>query len=127
MPNLCFSSIREFGGGVVLESMAKGLMPMIAGYGGPSELVPEGTGIQIPMGDPDDLAREMATWLQEFHENLDKLDAFRKAAQDYVYENFTWTAKADQIMQIYAYSLGWSDERPQFDAPLNANPTPTDA
>ena len=117
-----FPSIREFGGGVVLESMAKGLMPIIVDYGGPAELVPDATGIKIPLADPERLVNDMHNWFKELLANLDLLEGMRDSAQEYVYTNFTWEAKAAQILQIYKWVLGHESEKPDFGTPLPYKP-----
>jgi glycosyltransferase involved in cell wall biosynthesis len=100
-----FPSVREFGGGVVLEAMAMGLVPVVMDYGGPAELIPKGCGTIVPMGSRQEI-------IHSFHQALVNLTADPAAvhavalrAQRHVRDHYTWPAKAQQILKIYAWTL----------------------
>jgi glycosyltransferase involved in cell wall biosynthesis len=118
---LCFPSIREFGGGVVLEAMALGLPALIVDYAGPAELLTPGTGWTVPLGD-------RAAIVAGFRAELTRLDADRpalalagKAGRERVLSLFTWDRKAHQISDIYDWVLKRRTTRPQ---PISPVPDP---
>ena len=98
---LVFPSVREFGGGVVLEAMALGVVPVIADYAGPGELVDDATGFRIPMGSRADLVAGLRGQLQAIAADPSVLPAMARAGQARVMRDFTWTAKAAQIERIW--------------------------
>ncbi|MEH2515742.1 glycosyltransferase involved in cell wall biosynthesis [Bradyrhizobium sp. AZCC 1610] len=98
---LVFPSIREFGGGVVLEAMALGVTPIVADYGGPSELVDEATGIRVPFVDETSLVEGFRRAMQAIISAPDTLNRLGSAARQKVVEEFTWEAKARKISSIY--------------------------
>ncbi|MDC0739206.1 glycosyltransferase family 4 protein [Cognatishimia sp. SS12] len=100
-----FPSIREFGGGVVLEAMSLGLVPVICDYAGPAELVSDHTGYKIAMGPRDRIVQALRQKLTEICADPTQLTAKSQAARQSVQEHFTWSAKAQQISQIYRWVL----------------------
>ncbi|WP_323010098.1 glycosyltransferase family 4 protein [Paracoccus sp. (in: a-proteobacteria)] len=98
---LVFPSVREFGGGVVLEAMALGVVPVIADYAGPGELVDDTTGFRIPMGRRADLVAGLRTRLQAIAADPTVLPGIAAAAQARVMHDFTWAAKAAQVERIW--------------------------
>jgi glycosyltransferase involved in cell wall biosynthesis len=103
---MLFPSIREFGGGVVLEAMARGVFPIIVDYGGPGELVTKSTGVAIPIGDRGSIVAGCRQALVATLDNPRALDAARRAAIAHCRQHFTWTAKAKQIRRVYEWVLG---------------------
>lgn len=110
---LTFPSIREFGGGVVLEAMALGVVPVIVDYAGPGELVSEQTGYKVPIGPRAQIITAFRAVLEHILADPSALPDKGQAAQAHVQRHFTWAAKADQIRRIY-------------DAVLEGRPLPGD-
>ncbi len=100
---LPFPSIREFGGGVVLEAMALGVVPMIVDYAGPGELVTEGTGIKLPCSDRPGIVSAFAAALEALAADPAPLPAMAQAARERVHARFTWAQKAAQVAQVYEW------------------------
>jgi glycosyltransferase involved in cell wall biosynthesis len=98
---LALPSIREFGGGVVIESMALGVAPIVADYAGPSELVDDKTGIRIRFHDKQSLIKGMKAALNLVTGSPQILDTLGAAGRKKVVEKLTWEAKARQILSVY--------------------------
>ncbi|MDA7427749.1 glycosyltransferase family 4 protein [Primorskyibacter aestuariivivens] len=122
---LTFPSIREFGGGVVLEAMALGVVPMIVDYAGPGELVTPDTGIKIPIGPRAAIIKGLRTALKQVADNPRMLDPMSIAARDRVHALFTWERKAEQVAQVYDWVSGARAGKPTLlAAPSGSDITP---
>ncbi len=100
-----FPSIREFGGGVVLEAMALGVVPIVVDYAGPGELVTDKTGFKIPLGAREDIVACLEKTLSNIHEHRSQLRQLAENGLRQVKEDFTWSAKADRILSLYRRCL----------------------
>jgi glycosyltransferase involved in cell wall biosynthesis len=112
-----FPSIREFGGGVVLEAMALGLIPIVVDYGGPGELVTKTTGFKIPMGTREQIVESLRETLSRLVAAPESLRAMGARARDRVRALFTWDRKAQQTLAVYHWLLGEAP-KPDFGAPF---------
>jgi glycosyltransferase involved in cell wall biosynthesis len=109
---LAFPSIREFGGGVVLEAMALGLVPVVVDYAGPGELVVPGTGLTVPVGQRAAIVEGFRAALHGLADNPARLAPLAAAARARVEALFTWDRKAAQVASVYDWVLGRRDDRP---------------
>lgn len=105
-----FPSIREFGGGVVLEAMALGLVPMVLDYAGPAELVDEECGYLIPMEKRENVILSIETILNQILNDTIILQKKRTVAIDKVDSLYTWQRKAEQDLAIYQWLLKLKDK-----------------
>ncbi len=117
----CFPSVREFGGAVVIEAMALGLVPVVLDYGGPSEVVSPETGIRVPLGSVPALIanlRASLAYLADLpSERLAKMGA---RARLRALREFSLTAKAEKTQSIYEWVLGRRDVRPSLMPPAHS-------
>jgi glycosyltransferase involved in cell wall biosynthesis len=103
---MALPSIREFGGGVVVEAMALGVPPVVADYGGPSELVDDATGFRVPFTDRSSLVEGIRNVLASIIGAPKVLEKIGAAARQKVREKLTWDAKACQVLAVYDAVLG---------------------
>ncbi len=113
-----FPSIREFGGGVVLEAMAQGVPAVVLDHGGPPELVPPDTGYVLPMTTREDIVTRLRQLLTELHKDPAQLPRAGELAQAHVRKFYSWEAKAVQIHEVYRWVLGHRFTKPDWGAPL---------
>jgi glycosyltransferase involved in cell wall biosynthesis len=124
-----FPSIREFGGGVVLEAMAMGIVPIIVDYGGPGELVTPQTGFAMPMGSRETLIQELRRILARLVADRTSLGPMAARGRERVARVatwFTWEAKARQVAKVYDWVLG-RGAKPEFGMPFPDLETPLSA
>jgi glycosyltransferase involved in cell wall biosynthesis len=112
-----FPSVREFGGAVVLEAMALGVVPVAMDYGGPGELVTPATGVAMPMGPRAEIVERLRGVLRDLAARPADVAAMGERARARVFRSFTWEAKARQVLEVYRWVLGQRD-KPDFGMPL---------
>ncbi|MFP5078560.1 glycosyltransferase family 4 protein [Rhizobium sp. YIM 134829] len=110
---LALPSIREFGGGVVLEAMALGMVPVVARYGGPAELIDPQSGIAVPFTDRQSLVDGFHAALAGLLAQPERLEQLSEGAIARVAAAFSWDAKARQLLEIYEWVLKRA-EKPVF-------------
>jgi glycosyltransferase involved in cell wall biosynthesis len=97
---LVFPSVREFGGGVVLESFSQGCPVLIANRGGPAELAGIGTGYRCPVHAPNKMTMVLADLLGKIISSPKELDSMRSECLRRARE-FTWDKKALEILNCF--------------------------
>lgn len=112
---MTFPSIREFGGAVILEAMAVGVVPMAVAYGGPAELMTEATAYPVEIGSRDEVIARFRAQLEAAVADPAGIDARSAAAMERARRLYTWDAKASQTREVYRWVLGERADKPSFD------------
>lgn len=103
---LLFPSLRDFGAGVVFEALAKGAVPVVVDQGGPGDIVKDGVGYRVPLGDELLMTDEMSRVLKLLAEDRVHLETLRRNGIAYARAELTWERKAGRISDI----LGWATD-----------------
>jgi glycosyltransferase involved in cell wall biosynthesis len=111
-----FPSLREFGGGVVLEAMGSGLPSIVVDYGGPGELVTPECGTLLPMGPRVELVQRLRAAMEMVAGDSALCKTQGEAACRRVREEFTWATKAARIADMYREILAPGSRRPAHSA-----------
>ena len=115
---LTFPSVHEFGGAVILEGMAMGLVPIVMNYGGPSELVSQNSGFLLPMGDRAAIIASLRATLEAIVADPGQLASKSRCAVDRAFGLFPWPVKAGQTLEVYRWILGDRPDKPVTAIPM---------
>ena len=111
---LLFPSVREFGGGVVLEAMSMGVVPLVVDAGGPGELVVAGTGLKVPLLERQALVARLRGRIEDVLAAPASLTALADGARRRVETLFTWRRKAEQLGEVFDWVSGARPGKPEF-------------
>jgi glycosyltransferase involved in cell wall biosynthesis len=96
-----FASVKDFGGGAVLEAMASGLPSVVVDYGGPADLVGESCGLRVPMARRSELVAGIRAAMERLLDDHELCERLGRTAAETVRAHYTWDAKADRIVSFY--------------------------
>jgi glycosyltransferase involved in cell wall biosynthesis len=99
---LCLPSIRESGGSVLLEAMASARAVIAVAFGGPAEIVDESVGRAIAPNGVEAVIAGFADALRDIVRNPDAWRARGAEGRRRAESSFSWDAKVDRAIAIYA-------------------------
>jgi glycosyltransferase involved in cell wall biosynthesis len=118
---LCLPSIRESGGGVLLEAMACARPVIAFNFGGPAEIVSDEVGHLISARNRSELVRALQATLQDLFDHPEQWQARGIAGRHRVETCFGWDAKMNAAIAIYRELTAASD-KPSRHGGETANP-----
>jgi glycosyltransferase involved in cell wall biosynthesis len=103
---LVFPSVREFGGGVVFEALAAGVVPVVADFGGPGDIVNPDVGYKVSLTNESEVISQIEEILAHLAQDRDLLGRLRRQGRSYARERLSWDAKALTITRTIEWALG---------------------
>ena len=101
----CLPSVRESGGGVLLEAMAVARPVIALAYGGPAEIVDEEVGRLIPSTGRETVIGELAKTLADVVDNPEHWRQRGLTGRKRVEQRYAWPVKIDAAITLYSQCL----------------------
>jgi len=105
---LILPSLHECGGAVILEAFACRTPAIATDWGGPKEYVTAETGILVPPDGRQSFIDGLAAAMAKLSSDPALAARMGEAARRHVAANFSWRAKALQMMEIYKAAINES-------------------
>jgi glycosyltransferase involved in cell wall biosynthesis len=103
---LVFPSIHEFGGAVVFEALALGVVPVVVDFGGPGDIVTPEVGYKVPLTNESDVVGQIEEILFNLACDSRLLERLARKGMEYAKQNLTWDRKAQTTSQILYWATG---------------------
>jgi glycosyltransferase involved in cell wall biosynthesis len=103
---LVFPSVHEFGGAVVFEALALGVVPVVVDFGGPGDIVHPEVGFKVSLTNENDVVLEIEKILAKLARDRGLVDRLRQQGMSYARECLSWDWKARIVTQILRWAVG---------------------
>ena len=100
-----FPSLHDSGGMAVLEAMSSELPVICLDCGGPALSVSDQCGFKIPVGSRSSIVVEIRGAIDRYRNDRALVEKHGRAARDRACKRYSWTAKIDRLLEIYAQVL----------------------
>lgn len=102
---LVFPSVHEFGGGVVFEALAMGVVPVVVNFGGPGDIVQDEVGFKVPLINEDDVVLQIEKILAKLAQHPGLVEEMGHRGTRYARECLSWDAKAQIVTQVVTWAV----------------------
>ncbi len=94
-------SVRECGGAVILEAMARGVPAIATKWGGPEDYIEEGTGVLIEPISREHMVNEFKKHIEDLATDTQKRISLGNKAVEHIANQFLWESKVKKMMAVY--------------------------
>jgi glycosyltransferase involved in cell wall biosynthesis len=94
-------SVRECGGAVVLEAMARGVPTIATKWGGPIDYIAQDTGVLIEPVSREYMVDAFKKQIELLAEDAEKRIQMGSKAKAHIAEHFLWESKVKQMLLVY--------------------------